>query len=63
MGKAAALPYRIFMFTGIVEEAGVIEKITPTKKSIEMTVRANVCWRGVKKIGRASCRERVSSPV
>jgi riboflavin synthase len=36
------------MFTGIVEEAGVIEKITPTKKSIAMTVRANVCGRGVK---------------
>ena len=36
------------MFTGIVEEAGVIEKITPTKKSIEMTVRAHVCGRGVK---------------
>jgi riboflavin synthase len=36
------------MFTGIVEEAGVIEKITPTKKSIEMTVRANVAGRGVK---------------
>src|ERR1035441_7080804 len=36
------------MFTGIVEEAGVIEKITPTKKSIEMTVRANICGRGLK---------------
>jgi riboflavin synthase len=36
------------MFTGIVEEAGVIEKITPTKKSIEMTVRAGVCGRGLK---------------
>ena len=36
------------MFTGIVEEAGVIEKITPTKKSIELTVRARVCGRGVK---------------
>lgn len=36
------------MFTGIVEEAGVIEKIKPTKKSIEMTVRARVCGRGVK---------------
>ncbi len=36
------------MFTGIVEEAGVIEKITPAKKSIEMTVRANICGRGVK---------------
>jgi riboflavin synthase len=36
------------MFTGIVEEAGVIEKITSTKKSIEMTVCANVCGRGLK---------------
>ena len=36
------------MFTGIVEEAGVIEKITPTKKAIEMIVRAGVCGRGVK---------------
>ena len=36
------------MFTGIVEEAGVIEKIAPSKKSIEMTVRANVCGRGLK---------------
>jgi riboflavin synthase len=36
------------MFTGIVEEAGVIEKITPTKKSIELTVRTTVCGRGVK---------------
>jgi len=36
------------MFTGIVEEAGVIEKIAPAKKSIEMTVRASVCGRGVK---------------
>jgi riboflavin synthase len=36
------------MFTGIVEEAGVIEKIVPAKKSIEMTVRANICGRGVK---------------
>ena len=36
------------MFTGIVEEAGMIEKITPTQKSIEMTVRARVYGRGVK---------------
>jgi riboflavin synthase len=36
------------MFTGIVEEAGVIEKITPAKKSIEMTVRAGISGRGVK---------------
>jgi len=42
------LPYRVDMFTGIVEEAGVIEKIAPTKKSIELTVRAKVCGRGVK---------------
>ena len=36
------------MFTGIVEEAGVIEKIAPAKNSIELTVRANVCGRGLK---------------
>jgi riboflavin synthase len=36
------------MFTGIVEEAGVIEKIKPTGKSIELTVRAGVCGRGLK---------------
>jgi riboflavin synthase len=36
------------MFTGIVEEAGVIEKIAPSKKSIEMTVRAKFSGRGVK---------------
>ena len=36
------------MFTGIVEEAGVIEKIKPTARSIEMTVRAKVCGKGVK---------------
>jgi riboflavin synthase len=36
------------MFTGIVEEAGVIEKIKPTAKSIELTVRASVCGKGVK---------------
>jgi len=38
------------MFTGIVAEAGVIESIRPTAKSIEMTVRATVCGRG-RKIG------------
>jgi riboflavin synthase len=36
------------MFTGIVEEAGVVEKITPTKKSIALTVRAGALARGVK---------------
>jgi len=36
------------MFTGIVEEAGVVEKITPTERSIEITVRASLCGRGAK---------------
>lgn len=36
------------MFTGIVEEAGTVERIKPTAKSIEMTVRAGVCGRGLK---------------
>jgi riboflavin synthase len=36
------------MFTGIVEEAGAIERIHPTAKAIEMTVRANSCGRGLK---------------
>ena len=36
------------MFTGIVEEAGVIELIKPTRKSIELTIRSRVCGRGLK---------------
>ena len=36
------------MFTGIVEETGVVEKIKPTAKAIELTVRAGVCGRGLK---------------
>ena len=36
------------MFTGIVEEAGVVAAITPTKKSIALTVRAGDLARGVK---------------
>jgi riboflavin synthase len=36
------------MFTGIVEEAGTIERIQPTGKSIALTVRANTCGRGLK---------------
>jgi riboflavin synthase len=36
------------MFTGIVEEAGRVERIKPTGKSIELTVRAQVCGRGLK---------------
>ncbi|MBI3880682.1 MAG: riboflavin synthase [Verrucomicrobia bacterium] len=36
------------MFTGIVEESGVIGKIRRTARGIELTVRAKVCARGVK---------------
>lgn len=36
------------MFTGIVEEAGTVERIHPTAKSIELTVRTGVCGRGLK---------------
>ena len=36
------------MFTGIVEEAGTVEAIKPTAKSIQLTVRAHAAGRGVK---------------
>lgn len=36
------------MFTGIVEEAGVVKKIRPTAKSIELTVKAKTSGRGIK---------------
>ncbi|MGA3283943.1 MAG: riboflavin synthase [Verrucomicrobiota bacterium] len=36
------------MFTGIVEEAGVVERIKLAAKSIELTVRANATGRGLK---------------
>ncbi|MDB6064152.1 MAG: ribE [Pedosphaera sp.] len=36
------------MFTGIVEETGIVDSIKPTAKSIELTVRAKVCGRGLK---------------
>lgn len=36
------------MFTGIIEEAGVVEKIRATARSTELTVRAKICGRGVK---------------
>jgi len=36
------------MFTGIVEEAGVVERIKPGAKSIELTVRTKLCGRGLK---------------
>jgi len=38
----------IVMFTGIVEETGVIESIKPSSRSIGLTVAAGVCGRGVK---------------
>lgn len=36
------------MFTGIVEETGVVDRIKPTAKSIELTVRMQLCGRGLK---------------
>jgi riboflavin synthase len=36
------------MFTGIVEEAGIVAAIKPTRKSIELTVRATGMARGLK---------------
>jgi riboflavin synthase len=36
------------MFTGIVEETGVVERIKPAAKAIELTVRAGLCGRGLK---------------
>jgi len=39
------------MFTGIVEEAGIVERIKPTAKSVELTVRANATGRGLKSGG------------
>jgi len=36
------------MFTGIVEEAGTVERIKPAVKSIALTVRATVTGRGLK---------------
>jgi riboflavin synthase len=36
------------MFTGIVEETGTVERINPTPKSIELTIRATLTARGLK---------------
>lgn len=36
------------MFTGIVEETGRVERIRPTRKSIELTVRMQACGKGLK---------------
>ena len=48
MSQAKACGYNgKIMFTGIVEETGIVERIKPTAKSIELTVRANVTGRGL----------------
>lgn len=36
------------MFTGIVEEAGTVESIKPTPRSIQLTVRSHLVGRGLK---------------
>ena len=36
------------MFTGIVEETGQVEAIRPAKNSIQLTVRLDLCGRGLK---------------
>ncbi len=36
------------MFTGIVEETGIIERIEPAENSIKLTVRCKVCGRNLK---------------
>jgi riboflavin synthase len=36
------------MFTGLVEEAGHVERVRPAEKSIELTVRTRVCAPGLK---------------
>lgn len=39
---------KLEMFTGIVEEAGTVERIKPTAKSVELTVCARATGRGMK---------------
>lgn len=36
------------MFTGIVEESGCVQSITPGRNAIQMVVRSPVCGRGMK---------------
>src|ERR1043166_7212813 len=36
------------MFTGIVEETGMVKRIRPTEKSIELTVQMELCGSGLK---------------
>ena len=35
------------MFTGIVEETGTVERITPAARSFQLIVRATVCGKGI----------------
>ncbi|MGA3094098.1 MAG: riboflavin synthase, partial [Dehalococcoidales bacterium] len=36
------------MFTGIVEESGCVQSITPEERAIHLVVRSRVCGRGMK---------------
>lgn len=36
------------MFTGIVEETGTVEEIKPAAKSIQLTLKLNICGKGLK---------------
>jgi len=36
------------MFTGIVEEAGVVEWVTPSERAVELTIRPKICGTGLK---------------
>ena len=36
------------MFTGIVEETGIVEAVTPSKKSIALAVSCGICARGIR---------------
>ncbi len=43
------MPYSFgVMFTGLVEETGVVERVQPAKKSIKLVVRTTRCARGLK---------------
>jgi riboflavin synthase len=49
LSQAEACGYNAgIMFTGIVEEAGLVERIKPAAQAIELTVRAGVTGRGLK---------------
>jgi riboflavin synthase len=45
---ASRKPHTEPMFTGIVEETGSVERIQPSDKSIELTIRSKLCGRGLK---------------